>query len=87
MLGAGPSDDESCPAGRFRAGSEKNGNFHTGACQGTCNNVGQTVNLQYTHTFATTSYSVGASLPGGAGFTLSPGTDQWPFSVPALFTS
>lgn len=66
--------------------SEKYGYFYTGARQVTCNNLGQTVNLQYTHTFATTSYSVSGS-PSGLGFTLSPGTDQWQFAVPTSFTS
>jgi hypothetical protein len=64
---------------------ERYGYFWTGARQVSCNGQVQTVNLQYTHTYSSASFSVSGG--GSWGFSLSPSSDQWSFSVATNFTS
>ena len=67
------------------ARSQTRGYFYTGTHQSACNGLYQNLSLQYTHTFASTSYSVTvAPVPG---FSVAPSTDQWQFSVPSQFKS
>jgi len=64
---------------------ERYGYIGASARQTTCNNQVQTVNLQYTHTTSGLSFSVSGG--GSWGFSVTPGTDSWQFSVPTSFTS